>query len=193
MGEPQAQITGEVARRHVQALRTRYDAILVGRGTIEADDPLLTVRLPGLEARSPIRIVLDSEGRLDPARRIFDTQAAPTWVITAGPDEDNGRLRRIHGPRGPGGLDLHACLHRLADAGVRRVLVEGGARLARCLREADLIDEIVLFRSPTLLGGDIVPALAGLPLSALERCSRFRTVERRRFGADRMMRRVRLR
>jgi diaminohydroxyphosphoribosylaminopyrimidine deaminase/5-amino-6-(5-phosphoribosylamino)uracil reductase len=192
-GEPQAQITGEVARRHVQALRTRYDAILVGRGTIEADDPLLTVRLPGLEARSPIRIVLDTEGRLDPSRRILDTRAAPTWLITAGPDEDNGRLRRIHAPRGPGGLDLQACLHRLADAGIRRVLVEGGARLARCLREADLIDEIVLFRSPTTLGGDIVPALAGLPLSALERCSRFRTVERRRFGNDRMMRRVRLR
>jgi diaminohydroxyphosphoribosylaminopyrimidine deaminase/5-amino-6-(5-phosphoribosylamino)uracil reductase len=114
-------------------------------------------------------------------------------VLTAGPDEDHGRLRRINAPRGPGGLDLRACLERLAEAGVRRILVEGGARLARCLREADLIDEIVLFRSPAALGGDLVPALAGLPLSALERCSRFRTVERRRFGADRMMRRERLR
>jgi diaminohydroxyphosphoribosylaminopyrimidine deaminase/5-amino-6-(5-phosphoribosylamino)uracil reductase len=192
-GEPQAAITGEIARRHVQALRTRYDAILVGRGTIEADDPLLTVRLPGLEARSPIRVVLDSEGRLDPARRIFDTQPAPTWLLTAGPDEDRTRFRRIGVPRGPGGLDLHACFHRLADEGVRRILVEGGALLARCLRETDLIDEIVLFRSPVALGGHIVPALAGLPLSALERCSRFRTIERRRFGADRMIRRERLR
>ena len=55
-------VTGEIARRHVQALRTRFDAILVGRGTVEADDPQLTVRLPGLEHRSPVRVVLDTEG-----------------------------------------------------------------------------------------------------------------------------------
>ena len=191
-GEAQVRVTGDIARRHVQALRTRFDAVLVGSGTIEMDDPELTCRLPGLEARSPIRVILDTEGRLGRDRRVFATGSSPTWVLTAvGDEEESKRFRRMVVPRGPGGLDLHAAASRLAHAGVTRLLVEGGARVARAFREADLIDEILLFRSPAALGGDIVPALAGLPLSALTHCSRFETVEKRMFGADRMTRRVR--
>lgn len=197
-GEGQVPISGEIARRHVQALRARFDAILVGRGTVETDDPELTCRLPGLEGRSPVRVILDSEGRLPRDRRVF-SGAAPTWVFSAladesdleGANENAAQIRRMFVPRGPGGLDLHACVERLAEEGITRLLVEGGARIARAFREADLIDEIMLFRSPGMVGGDIVAALAGLPISALERCSRFRTTEQRMFGADRMTRRVR--
>jgi diaminohydroxyphosphoribosylaminopyrimidine deaminase/5-amino-6-(5-phosphoribosylamino)uracil reductase len=192
VGEPQVTVTGDIARRHVQALRSRFDAILVGRGTIEADDPELTSRLPGLEGRSPVRVVLDTEDRLAQHRRIFAGRAR-TWVLTAdGEESEAGSVRRLKAPRGPGGLDLHACLLRLADEGITRLLVEGGAQVARSLLEADLIDEIMLFRSPVTLGGQIVPALAGLPLSALLHCGRFQTVERRTFGAYRMTRRLRI-
>jgi diaminohydroxyphosphoribosylaminopyrimidine deaminase/5-amino-6-(5-phosphoribosylamino)uracil reductase len=89
-------------------------------------------------------------------------------------------------PRGERGLDLQACLERLGQEGITRVLVEGGAKVARALLEADLVDEVLLFRSPHPLGGDLVPALAGLPLSAIEASERFRRLERRRFGADMM-------
>ena len=192
-GERQVPISGEVARRHVQALRSRFDAILVGRGTIEADDPRLTCRLPGLEGRSPVRVVLDSDNRLAAGSNVFDGNA-PTWIFgTNGEDKSTPSLRRFKAARAGGGLDVAACLARLAGEGITRLLVEGGARVARSFLEADLVDEIMLFRSPIALGGDVVPALAGLPLSLVEASERFRRTERRTFGADRMSRYERVR
>lgn len=182
IGEAGTPVTGETARRHAQALRSRFDAILVGRGTVEADDPQLTCRLPGLEDRSPVRVVLDSEGKLDAARKVFDS-VAPTWVLTA-TESTTTKTRTLQVPRGAGGLDLAAVLDRLAEEGVTRVLVEGGAKVARSLLEADLVDEVLLFRSPHRLGGKLVPALAGLPLSAIQRSPRFRRIDRRRLGTD---------
>lgn len=184
-GERQVRVTGDIARRHAQALRSRYDAILVGRATVEADDPELTCRLPGLEGRSPVRVVLDSGGRLGRDHRVFNTDA-PTWVLcTGGPDDAAGRVRGLRVAPGPaGGLDLQAALRRLAQEGITRVLVEGGAKTARALLEVDLVDEALLFRSPAALGGDPVPALAGLPLTVLEASEKFRRIDRRRFGVD---------
>ena len=215
-GAGRVHVTGEIARRHVQALRARFDAILVGRGTIEADDPELTLRLPGLDMRAPIRIVLDTERRLDRGKRVFTTGSSPTWVFSAEPPSaaepppatapTKGRssaesgappgsgMRLLYAGRASdGGLDLNAVLGRLASEGVTRLLVEGGARVARAFLEADLVDEVLLFRSPAALGGDLVPALAGLPLGGVERSRRFRRIERRRFGADRMTRYERVR
>lgn len=192
LGEPNVAVTGETARRHVQALRSRFDAILVGRGTVEADDPALTCRLPGLERRSPVRVILDSAGRLAGRRRIFQAAGSPTWLLGAAwQDEEQGTIRRINVPRGSGGVDLRAALVRLGAEGVTRLFVEGGARVARSFLEAGLADEVMMFRSPQALGGNIVPALAGLPLSAVEDCERFRRTERRMFGPDRMTRYVR--
>jgi diaminohydroxyphosphoribosylaminopyrimidine deaminase/5-amino-6-(5-phosphoribosylamino)uracil reductase len=191
-GEAQVAVTGEIARRHVQALRSRFDAIMVGRGTVEADDPALTVRLPGLEHRSPVRVILDSEGRLERDRRIFDG-AAPTWVLSASGQADTpvGECRHLAVPRAASGLDLAACLTRLAEEGLTSVLVEGGAKVARALIEADLVDEVLLFRSPSALGGNLVPALAGLPLSTIEASPRYVRRERRHFGPDVMSRYLR--
>ncbi len=207
-GEPQVAVTAAAARRHVQALRARFDAILVGRSTVVADDPQLTCRLPGLLDWSPVRVILDSEGRLDGGRKVFD-KAAPTWVFTAddaahgvvplpaeemtterttqaGMSGEGADLQRVAVPRAEGGLDLAAVLKRLAGEGITRLLVEGGARAARSFLEADLVDEVMLFRSPVALGGQSVPALAGLPLSAVEASARFRRAARRSFGADTM-------
>jgi diaminohydroxyphosphoribosylaminopyrimidine deaminase/5-amino-6-(5-phosphoribosylamino)uracil reductase len=204
-GAGRVHVTGEIARRHVQALRARFDAILVGRGTIDADDPELTLRLPGLESRAPIRVVLDTEGRLDQEKRVFTTGSSPTWVFSAEALPSRGRLDGANSARDVGlvrlkvplshggGLDLNALLRRLASEGVTRLLVEGGATVARAFLEADLVDEVLLFRSPAVLGGDLVPALAGLPLGTIERSRRFRKAQRRRFGPDRMTRYERVR
>ncbi|HEX9905909.1 MAG TPA: bifunctional diaminohydroxyphosphoribosylaminopyrimidine deaminase/5-amino-6-(5-phosphoribosylamino)uracil reductase RibD [Propylenella sp.] len=210
--EVQVPVTGAIARRHVQALRSRSDAILVGRGTVEADDPQLTCRLPGLGHRSPVRVILDSNGRLGLDRKVF-AGTIPTWIFSAegsglpaelpaagagaaGEGEPSGdsHLRRFTIPRADtGGLDLRVCLQRLAGEGITRLLVEGGARLARSLLEADLADEVMLFRSPEALGGDIVPALAGMDVAEIERSPRFRRAGRRAFGPDVMTRYERLR
>jgi diaminohydroxyphosphoribosylaminopyrimidine deaminase/5-amino-6-(5-phosphoribosylamino)uracil reductase len=193
-GERQAPVTGAIARRHAHAMRTRCDAILVGRGTVEADDPELTSRLPGLEGRSPVRVILDSDGRLGGDRKVFAAGSGETWVLAGAPAAGPGSAaRRIEVPRGPSGLDLQAAMLRLGSEGITRLQVEGGARVARGLLEADLVDEVALFRSPVVLGGDAVPALAGLPLSDVECSGRFRPAERRTFGADRMTRYIRTR
>jgi diaminohydroxyphosphoribosylaminopyrimidine deaminase/5-amino-6-(5-phosphoribosylamino)uracil reductase len=187
-GEGQVAITGAIARRHVQALRSRFDAILVGRGTVDADDPELTCRLPGLEGRSPVRVILDSKGRLERDRKIFDGMA-PTWVLNAaGLHREQNRVCWMEVEPGPAGLDLHAAMTRLAGEGITRILAEGGARVARALLEADLVDEVLLWRSPVRLGGDPVPALDGLPLAWVEAGERFGRMERRMFGADQMSR-----
>lgn len=183
-GEAQVPVTGATARRHVQALRSRFDAILVGRGTVEADDPQLTCRLPGLAHRSPVRVVLDSEGGLSGDRRVFSPDA-PVWVlqaVTAGGAAEN--VRRLIVPRVTGGLDLEAAIKRLGQEGLSTILIEGGARVARSVVEADLVDTVMLFRSSADMGDRRVPALAGMPLSAIEASERFGRIERRRFGSD---------
>lgn len=201
-GAGRTPVSGAIARRHAQALRSRVDAILVGRGTIEADDPDLTCRLPGLERRSPVRVVLDTRRRVGGDRRILAADSpVPTWFLCApevaaadGEGEPRARRRRdlATAPAGDR-LDLGAALARLAAEGIGRLLVEGGASVARSLLEADLVDEVMLFRSPVRLGPERVPALAGLPLSVIESSQAFRRTERRMFGPDRMVRYERLR
>jgi diaminohydroxyphosphoribosylaminopyrimidine deaminase/5-amino-6-(5-phosphoribosylamino)uracil reductase len=189
VGEAQVHVSGEIARRRTQALRTRFDAILVGRGTVEVDDPALTVRLPGLERRSPLRVILDSAENLMANRQVLSGMV-PTWVLgSERPDKDNVRWFGV--PRSPQGADFPACLRLLAERGIARLLVEGGAKVARGFIEADLVDEVLVFRSPRALGGDLVPALAGLPLSHVEHSKAFRRIEQQRFGADMMSRYIR--
>ncbi|MYZ46703.1 bifunctional diaminohydroxyphosphoribosylaminopyrimidine deaminase/5-amino-6-(5-phosphoribosylamino)uracil reductase RibD [Propylenella binzhouense] len=195
-GETRVAVTGEIARRHVHALRARVDAILVGSGTVTADDPELTCRLPGLEHRSPVRIVLDTDGRLGRDWTVFAAKSrVPSWRIVAGPDgsatgeaSEEGLLRTLHVRRGEGGVDLSDALRRLAEAGIGRLMVEGGAAVARSFLLGDLVDEVLLFRSPVALGDGAVPALAGLPLSAVESSPAFVRKERRMFGPDRLTR-----
>ncbi|MGQ7792755.1 bifunctional diaminohydroxyphosphoribosylaminopyrimidine deaminase/5-amino-6-(5-phosphoribosylamino)uracil reductase RibD [Faunimonas sp. B44] len=201
-GRARLPVTGEVARRQVQALRSRFDAILVGRGTVEADDPALTCRLPGLEHRSPVRIVLDTHRRLGDGWSLFAAEArVPTWILCAAdavrmPSPANGdgsRIRELAVQTKDDRIDLSDALRVLAGEGLGRVFVEGGATVARAFLEADLVDEVLLFRSPVVLGDGAVPALAGLPLAAIESSKAFRRTDRRSFGADRLIRYERVR
>ncbi len=154
-------VTDAVARARGHLMRARSDAILVGRGTVEADDPELTCRLPGLEDRSPLRVVLDSALRISPqSRLIASAEAVPLWIFCApdAPMERQGTLleagalvQRV--PRGAdGGLDLAAVLAELAGRGITRLLVEGGPHVARAFLDAGLVDEVVIFRGSAALG-----------------------------------------
>jgi diaminohydroxyphosphoribosylaminopyrimidine deaminase / 5-amino-6-(5-phosphoribosylamino)uracil reductase len=171
-------ITGEAAKARVHLLRAQCDAILIGIGTVQADDPLLTCRLPGMEARSPVRVVLDRALRLSgTSRMVHSARETPLWVMTSGVAEAPAAMKL--GAAGahvmrvattttpPPGLDLSAVLHALAEKGITRLLVEGGARVASSFVSADLVDEVWLLRGPDAVGADGVAALEALPLSAL--------------------------
>jgi diaminohydroxyphosphoribosylaminopyrimidine deaminase/5-amino-6-(5-phosphoribosylamino)uracil reductase len=160
--DPQDQrlrITGPEADARVHMLRSVHDAILVGAGTIRVDDPLLTVRLPGLERRRPLRVVLDPAATLSPSSRIAATAADwPTLVFVnerasaaavALLEERGIGIDRSTG-RGP--LDLRAVLERLAAHARSRVFCEGGPTLASALLAQGLVDEAVVFRAPKPLG-----------------------------------------
>jgi diaminohydroxyphosphoribosylaminopyrimidine deaminase / 5-amino-6-(5-phosphoribosylamino)uracil reductase len=169
-------ITSPPARALAHSLRAAHDAILVGTGTVIADDPQLTCRLPGLEDRSPVRVVLDRLLRIPPtARVITEARATPSWVLTSGAADpaqraalaETGALAIEVATAADGGIDLAAALEALGGRGLTRVLVEGGARLAAALLRARLVDRLVWLHAPLLIGGDGVPAVAALGVKGL--------------------------
>ncbi|MDP9433545.1 MAG: bifunctional diaminohydroxyphosphoribosylaminopyrimidine deaminase/5-amino-6-(5-phosphoribosylamino)uracil reductase RibD [Actinomycetota bacterium] len=166
-------ITGEAARADVHRLRAECDAVLVGSGTVLADDPQLTVRTPdGPASRQPLRVVLDSAGRTPAGARVRDG-AAPTVILTA-----------ADVPAGDGGLDLSAVLRLLHDRGVRSVLLEGGPTLAGSFLQEDLIDRVEGYVAPLLIGGGGLPALAGGGAATIADACRLRLDAVERFGDD---------
>jgi diaminohydroxyphosphoribosylaminopyrimidine deaminase/5-amino-6-(5-phosphoribosylamino)uracil reductase len=185
-------ITGEMARTRVHLLRAQSDAILVGIGTVRADDPLLTCRLPGMEARSPVRIVLDRALRISGGSRlVHSARQTPLWVMTSETSEAAAATRlgaagaqaiRVH--TRPDGLDLAAVLHALSERGITRLMVEGGARVASSFVAAGLVDEIWLLRGPLTVGADGVSALGAMPLSAITQSPAFRVHASETLGED---------
>jgi len=175
-------ITGAAARAHAHAMRARQDAILVGIGTAVADDPALTCRTPGLTGRSPVRVVLDSTLRLSPDSTLACTaRDTPTWVVTC-TDHDGGRAATLAArgveviaaePDETGRPAIAAVLVALAGRGIGRLLVEGGAAVARSVAAADLVDEIAWYRAPMLLGGDGLAAVDPLGIATPADAPRF--------------------
>jgi diaminohydroxyphosphoribosylaminopyrimidine deaminase/5-amino-6-(5-phosphoribosylamino)uracil reductase len=185
-------ITSEAARRYGHWLRATHDAILVGSGTALADDPALTCRLPGLESRSPIRIVLDRRLRLPPTSRLVATaRDVPLWLLTEAQIDTpeacansaaGAELIRLHES-----APLEDVLTYLADRGLTRILVEGGALLAAALMRARLVDRLYLFAAPRLIGGDGRAALDALSVDRLAQAPRLHIVEERSLGPDRLL------
>jgi diaminohydroxyphosphoribosylaminopyrimidine deaminase / 5-amino-6-(5-phosphoribosylamino)uracil reductase len=157
-------ISGDAAQARVHLLRAQCDGILVGLSTVLIDDPELTCRLPGLEARSPVRIVADSRLSLPPQAKLMATRdRAPLWVLSTRRGELGDGIRVIACKAASDGwVDFSDALARLAELGVNRLLVEGGAHTARSLLERGLVDQLTVFRSPLSLGTNGLDAFAGL-------------------------------
>jgi diaminohydroxyphosphoribosylaminopyrimidine deaminase/5-amino-6-(5-phosphoribosylamino)uracil reductase len=185
-------ITGEVARRRGHGLRATHDAIMVGTGTALADDPELTCRLPGLNERSPVRVVLDRQLRLPPGAKLWATaRAVPTWVITVAADPVRRRalegagVEIIDVAAAPDGcLSVSATLQALGARGITRLLVEGGSALSGSLLQQDLVDRLYWFRSASVIGGDGLAAAASLGIERLFDAKLFARIETEALGAD---------
>ena len=186
-------ISGPPARERAHALRASHDAIMVGTGTAVADDPQLTCRLPGLDHRSPVRVVIDRHLRIPPAARLIaDAHVVPTWVLTlASADPDRraaflaSRVTLIDvDPDRTGQVDLAAALTALGERGITRLLVEGGAGLAAAFFRARLVDRLVWVHAPLAIGGDGIPAIAGLDLAALADAPAFERLSTETIGDD---------
>lgn len=193
-GRQRVAITSSAAQQRVHLLRAQCDAILVGIGTVLADDPELTCRLPGLAPRSPVRVVLDRALRTPGASKlVHSARATPLWLIAAETAEAaaaakltaaGAEVLRLNVEPDAAGFDLGAVLSLLAARGITRVMVEGGAHVAASLLKQNLVDEIWLLRGPAPIGDDGVPALHDLPLTAITDAPAFRLHTSTMLGPD---------
>ena len=181
-------ITGEAARAYGHLLRARFDAILIGIGTALADDPKLTCRLPGLEDRSPLRVVLDTRLKLSDWSKLASAGETPTLVYTTA---DGGGALAACGVEvvkiardARGRPDLAAVLADLGRRGITRLLVEGGATVHSSFLDRGLADRLEIFRSPLVLGAAGHNGIDSLAALTLGEAPRFRPMGRRSFGAD---------
>lgn len=177
-GHKPVAVTGEMVRSRVHLLRAQCDAVLVGMGTVLADDPELTCRLPGMMKRSPVRVVLDRALRMSGnSKLVHSARTTPLWVMTSSLSEAPAAmalgaagtqvLRVPTTTAPPPGLDLQAVLHSLSERGITKLLVEGGSKVAASFVAAGLVDEVWLFRGPKEIGEGGIAALDALPLSAI--------------------------
>lgn len=181
-------ITGQRARALAHRLRAAHHAVLVGSGTVLADDCALNARLPG--AHQPVRVVLDGAGRFPAEARLLSEPGGPVLVFTTAAGA--GRLGHLAGraevivvPRSGDGLDLGAVLKELGRRELASVLVEGGPTVAGAFVRAGLVDKFAFFTAPLVMGGaGSRSAVAGPELPSLAAATRLRDVTWRRVGED---------
>jgi diaminohydroxyphosphoribosylaminopyrimidine deaminase/5-amino-6-(5-phosphoribosylamino)uracil reductase len=183
-------ITGAAARRLAHALRDVSDAVLVGAGTVRADDPRLTCRLPG--GHDPIRVVLAGPRLALPARaRLLARGGPPTWVVAprSARRAQVAALRRrgiemVLLPGRSGRVSFAAVARALGERGITSLLVEGGGAVAAAALRARVVDRLVLFLAPALLGGDAVAAIAALGVRRVADAVRIAEPSLAQIGAD---------
>jgi diaminohydroxyphosphoribosylaminopyrimidine deaminase/5-amino-6-(5-phosphoribosylamino)uracil reductase len=178
-------LSGDEARREVHRLRAGVDAVAVGIGTVLADDPRLTVRDAPTPRVLPRRVVFDTSLRtpLDSAL-VRTAREQPLIIITARGDEQRRAEFKAAGVDVREHQSLDVALRALAADGVRSVLVEGGARIAGALLAGALVDRLIIFQAPVILGAGALNAFAHVPESAASALGRARVIERRMFGDD---------
>jgi diaminohydroxyphosphoribosylaminopyrimidine deaminase / 5-amino-6-(5-phosphoribosylamino)uracil reductase len=179
-------ITGEASRREVHRMRANVDAVAIGRGTVVADDPELTVRDAELPRRQPVRVVFDSALSISTdAMLVRSAREVPT-VVVSGPSADPSRREALE-KQGVSILpapDLRHALARLREGDIRSMMVEGGPRLAGAFLAAGVVDRIAIFTAPIELGPDAPRALEFAPAGFVESLARAPIVRSARFNED---------
>jgi diaminohydroxyphosphoribosylaminopyrimidine deaminase/5-amino-6-(5-phosphoribosylamino)uracil reductase len=187
-------ITGERARAKVHELRHASDAIVVGIGTVVHDDPLLTTRLPDRCGVNPLRVIVDSSLRLPVRARVTEVTADCRTLVAATAQAAPERQSRLEGRgveivRLPADaesrrVDLEALLVHLGQRGIASVLVEGGATLGTAFLQRRLVDKILCFIAPKIIGGDGLSVVGPCGVQTMEQAIRFRDVTFQSYGDD---------
>ncbi|OXT01495.1 riboflavin biosynthesis protein RibD [Notoacmeibacter marinus] len=188
LGEGQVPITGDVARAHLHAQRAQVDGIAVGIGTALADDPELTCRLPGLEPHSPVRVVLDGEGRLQLGSKLVKSAPSVPLIVACVLEEAGARAAalRLNGAvilgaeRVGGRLALPELMEDLAARGIGSLMVEGGAAVARSFLADGLVDRIWLYSGRREVGAGGIPS----PVTQQTVPDDYRLTDERMLGPD---------
>ena len=174
-------ITGEAARLEGHRLRAAHDAILVGVETVLADDPELTVRLPGRPVDQPLRVVLDSRLRTPATAKVA---RGDTLILTAAEPAPVGSAAVERVEARDGRPTPAAALAAIRRKGAASVLIEGGGQVAASFLRAGLVDRLEWFRAPILLGGEGRPCVAALALENLADAPTFRRLSAEPVGDD---------
>lgn len=186
-------ITGKVARRHAHLVRSTQDAVMVGVGTIVADDPNLTCRLDGLEKYSPVRVIMDSQMRTPiDSKSVQIAQNLKTWMIVS---SDCRVLRReafkmqgvevLEVPTHEGGaLSVSDAAKVLGSRGITRLMIEGGSQLAASFFRENLVDRVLWYRASSIMGNDGLSAVLGYGSELLASIRHFNRKSIRCLGED---------
>jgi diaminohydroxyphosphoribosylaminopyrimidine deaminase/5-amino-6-(5-phosphoribosylamino)uracil reductase len=187
-------LTSPPSVRAVHRLRDRVDAILVGIGTVEADDPLLTTRLPGRPGKDPVRVIVDSRLRISPRARVFNPDSAAGVIMaTTGraPRAKKERLERIGGVSfitadgRDGRVDLKKLMRRLGKRGISSLLIEGGTGISTSALASGIVDKVIFFYAPKIIGGRLSYGItAGEGVASVEKALAVHNLAIKRYGED---------
>jgi len=186
-------ITNERSRAFVHGLRDRVDAVMVGIGTVLADDPSLTSRLPGKMTKDPVRIIIDTKLRISSQAKVIKNQSSAKTIIAVGPKIPKKRFNAYESagvsilkcPLKKGLIDLHDLFQKLGAMSLNSVLVEGGSGITGSLIRERLVDKFYIFKAPKILGGeDGFPMASGPGAKRMDKCLSLKETKIRRFEED---------
>ena len=165
-------ITGEVARRFAHKLRAQNDAVMIGTGTLMADNPQLDCRLPGLEECSPIKIIADNKGKLNNSHLILNGKEVITFTHGQSISNLHKTIRNI--PLEGNDVNLLCGIRHIAEYGTTRLLIEGGGKLASSLLKDNIVDNITWIRTSYIAGHDAISAIHNLSIHHISELYKFK-------------------
>ena len=186
-------ITGESARQHVHHLRNEVDAVLVGIGTVLRDDPLLTTRLGTADQRDPTRVIVDNLARLPLRAKVINRASTAPTILAVSAMAPRPRLEALERegvqilvvPESPRRVSLTHLLEVLGKQGIVSLMVEGGAEINASALKEGVVDKLLLFLAPILIGGNSTPtSVGGEGIDTLRQALRLRNLRVERFGED---------
>ena len=186
-------ITSEQSRRFVHRLRERVDGVMVGVGTVIADDPLLTARIRNKHGRDPLRIIVDTHLRIPHNARVLNHDSDSETMLVVGENTETGLLKEIERegisiflcPLKDGVVDMNVLMDELGKRSVTSLMVEGGASVMGSMIRERLIDKFYIFKAPRILGGeDGFPMARGVGPERMDKALKIKDIKTRRFGND---------